>query len=69
MVDWTYTPATLGFQKKRKPDAWGNRVKVRIMGYHPQNTVELKDEDLPWATALPATAGSGKGKSKPIRIQ
>ena len=46
-------------------------LKVRIMGYHPQNTVELKDEDLPWATVLiPATAGSGKGgKGKPIRIQ
>ena len=54
----------------RKPDTWGNRVKVRIMGYHPQNTVELKDEDLPWATVIiPVTAGSGKaGKAKPIRI-
>ena len=65
-------PATSwSLQKKRKPDSWGNRVKVRIMGYHPQNTVELKDEDLPWATVLlPATAGSGKGgKGKPIRIQ
>ena len=41
---------------------WGNRRKVRIMGYHPQNTVELPDEDLPWATVLlPTTAGSGKG--------
>ena len=27
--------------------AWGNRVKVRIMGYHPQNTVELPDEPDP----------------------
>lgn len=54
----------------RKPDTWGNRVKVRIMGYHPQNTIELKDEDLPWATVIiPVTAGSGKaGKAKPIRI-
>ena len=40
----------------------GNRRKVRIMGYHPQNTEELPDEDLPWATVLlPTTAGSGKG--------
>ena len=65
-------PATSwNLQRKRKPDAWGNRVKVRIMGYHPQNTVELKDEDLPWATVLlPTTAGSGKGgTSIPIRIQ
>ena len=41
---------------------WGNRRKVRIMGYHPNNTVELKDKDLPWAQVLlPVTAGSGKG--------
>ena len=58
------------FQWNRTPQAWGNRVKVRIMGYHPQNTVELKDEDLPWATViLPPTAGSGKaGYKQPIRI-
>ena len=41
---------------------WGNRVKVRIMGYHPQSLEELPDEDLPWAQILlPSTAGSGKG--------
>ena len=39
---------------------WGNRSKVRIMGYHPYSTVELKDEDLPWAQVLlPPTSGSG----------
>jgi len=39
---------------------WGNRFKVRIMGYHPYNTTELPDEDLPWAQALiPTTSGSG----------
>ena len=41
---------------------WGNRRKVRIMGYHPPSTLELKDNDLPWAQVLlPPTAGSGKG--------
>ena len=41
---------------------WGNRVKVRIMGYHPHSLEELPDEDLPWAQILlPSTAGSGKG--------
>ena len=55
---------------KRDPDAWGNRVKVRIMGYHPQNTTELSDKDLPWATVLLATNhGSGKsGTKKKIRV-
>jgi len=39
---------------------WGNRYKVRIMGYHPYSTVELPDEDLPWAQCLlPTTAGTG----------
>jgi hypothetical protein len=39
---------------------WGNRFKVRIFGYHPYTTVELPDEDLPWAIAiLGCTDGSG----------
>jgi hypothetical protein len=39
---------------------WGNRFKVRILGYHPYSTVDLKDEDLPWAIALlGVTDGSG----------
>ena len=39
---------------------WGNRAKVRIFGYHPYTTVELPDEDLPWAIALlGVTDGSG----------
>ena len=39
---------------------WGNRHKVRIMGYHPYNTVELPNEDLPWAQCLlPTTSGTG----------
>ena len=41
---------------------WGNRAKVRIFGYHPYTTVELPDEDLPWAIALlGVTDGSGAG--------
>lgn len=43
---------------------WGNRFKVRIMGYHPYNTVELPDEDLPWAQCLlPTTSGTGAGNN------
>ena len=52
-------------QWSKQPEAWGNRVKVRIMGYHPQNTTELADEDLPWAIVLlPTNHGSGKGGTK-----
>ena len=48
---------------------WGNRVRVRIMGYHPQSTTELPDEDLPWAQVLLSPqCGSGKaGVAKPIK--
>lgn len=43
---------------------WGNRVKVRIMGYHPYSEVELPNEDLPWAQCLlPTTAGTGAGNN------
>ena len=39
---------------------WGNRFKVRILGYHPYSVLELPDEDLPWAIALlGVTDGSG----------
>jgi hypothetical protein len=39
---------------------WGNRFKVRIIGYHPYSEAELPNQDLPWAQCLiPTTAGSG----------
>jgi hypothetical protein len=43
---------------------WGNRFKVRIMGYHPYNLTELPDQDLPWAQCLlPTTSGTGAGNN------
>jgi len=46
--------------KQVSGEGWGNRFKVRIIGYHPRGKSELKDADLPWAIALlPATAGTG----------
>ena len=57
-------------QTKTK-DGWGNRYKVRIMGYHPYNTVELPDEDLPWAQVL-LPPGYGTGSAcvfKTVRYQ
>lgn len=41
-------------------NAWGNRMKVRIMGYHPSSSAELSNDNLPWAQImLPTTAGTG----------
>jgi hypothetical protein len=45
-------------------NAWGNRRKVRIMGYHPTNESDLSNDDLPWAQVLlSTTAGSGAGNN------
>ena len=39
---------------------FGERYKVRIMGYHTANKKELTDEQLPWASVMyPVTAGGG----------
>lgn len=39
---------------------WGNREKVRILGYHPFNEKDLANKDLPWAICmLPTTSGTG----------
>jgi hypothetical protein len=41
---------------------WGNRCKVRILGYHPYSETELSNDDLPWAQILlPTTSGDGGG--------
>jgi len=53
-------PPLESMKKQVKGGGWGNRFKVRIMGYHPFNEDELPNEDLPWAQVLiPTTAGSG----------
>jgi len=39
---------------------FGERYRVRIMGYHTADSEALPDNDLPWATVMyPVTAGSG----------
>ena len=41
-------------------EGWGERYKVRIMGYHTAVKSELPDDDLPWASVMyPVTAGGG----------
>ena len=38
---------------------WGDRVQVRIVGYHPMEGNILPDEDLPWAIILkPSSQGT-----------
>ncbi len=49
-----------GQEEQNNGGGWGNRQKVRIMGYHPFDEQQLSNEDLPWAQVLlPTTAGSG----------
>ena len=49
---------------------WGNRVKVRIMGYHPYSLNDLPNKDLPWAIVLLGTTdGSGAAnRAKTIAV-
>jgi len=58
---WVGQVAPIDAQGKQvNGGGWGNRFKVRIMGYHPFSEVELPNADLPWAQCLlPTTAGSG----------
>ena len=62
---------TGGRYSKDGPPPFSNRYKVRIMGYHPYNTIELSDEDLPWAQVVsPPGYGTGSaGLFKTIRFQ
>lgn len=46
-------------ENKTNVEGWADRVKVRIMGYHPWEGPILEDKDLPWAIILrPSTHGS-----------
>jgi hypothetical protein len=59
---WIGQVAPKEVQEQLNKDGWGNRLKVRIMGYHPYNVQELPDEDLPWAQVLLSTS-DGTGSS------
>ncbi|NBP56660.1 hypothetical protein EBU71_09035 [bacterium] len=53
-------PPISSMGKQIEGGGWGNRFKVRIIGYHPYSEADLPNEDLPWAQCLiPTTAGSG----------
>jgi hypothetical protein len=50
-------------QKQLNKDGWGNRLKVRILGYHPEDEKLLENKDLPWAQVLLSTS-DGTGASQ-----
>lgn len=53
-----------GIVTKYKNTENGYRAKVRIIGYHPDQSSVVKDEDLPWAHVLvPLNFGAGEGGS------
>jgi hypothetical protein len=68
---WIGQVAPESAQKKQlDKEGWGNRRKVRIMGYHPSNEADLSNDDLPWAQVLLSTSdGSGAANyAKSIQI-
>ena len=53
-------PPAESMDKQINKEGWGNRTKVRILGYHPYDDCELPNEELPWAQILLSTTdGSG----------
>lgn len=42
---------------------FGERVRVRIMGYHTESVNDIPDEELPWATVMYPTTAGGGGRS------
>ena len=59
-------PAPTNAPTEGEPIGFGERYKVRIMGYHTAAPSQLTDEELPWATVMyPVTAGGGgRGSSQ-----
>ena len=45
----------------KKPDGWGRRYKVRIIGLHDQGEESIDSDQLPWAQIMyPVTGGGGQ---------
>ena len=57
---WWIGQVPLGkYDNKVEGSKWGDRVKVRITGYHPAEGNILPDDDLPWAIVLkPSSQGN-----------
>ena len=48
-------PPAESMDQQINKEGWGNRTKVRILGYHPYDDGELPNEELPWAQILLST--------------
>jgi len=68
---WMGQIAPIDAWEEQNGNGWGNRVKVRILGYHTLDDKDLPNEDLPWAQImLPTTAGSGAANmAQPPKIR
>ena len=55
---------------KEPAKGFGERYRVRIMGYHTANADDIPDEELPWAYVMyPVTAGGGaRGSSQSANL-
>ena len=64
-------PPVEAWDGQANKEGWGNRYKVRILGYHPYSKADLADVDLPWAgVVIPPTAGTGAANyAQSVRIK
>ena len=55
--------------KYKQVENGGYKAKVRIIGYHPDATSIIKDEELPWAHVLvPLNMGAGEEEQEQVLI-
>ena len=57
---WTNNIPGLPVESNEESPGFGERVRVRIMGYHTAVKTDIPDDELPWAHVMyPVTAGGG----------
>ena len=67
---WRENRGGTAIYSNNEQKGFGERFKVRIMGYHTTVASELTDEELPWASVVyPVTAGSGSVFSQTCNIK
>lgn len=62
----------VGVVESRQDPQYAGRLKVRALGHHTSNTIELPTNDLPWASVvLPTTSSgiSGLGQSPSFLVE